>query len=261
MYLSICAIARDEDLYLDEWINFHRAVGVEHFYIFDNESSIPIKDTLSKYVSDGLVTVINYPGKSMQMCAYTHCLNVYGKLSKWIAFIDCDEFLIPKQKDTVPEILCDYEPYGGFNVSWRIFGSNGHKSKPEGLMINNYTMAIPNDHYENTHTKAIVQPEKTLRAGSNPHHCVFKPGYYSVSEDFKVVPNAWSPHCSDKLQLNHYFTKSFDEFKTKITRPRADAAHMTGRVLEDFYKFDDICTEKDECALRFVENTKNLLLK
>lgn len=260
-YLSIAAIIRDESDYLIEWINAHRAVGVEHFYLFDNESSIPVSETLKKYEDAGIATIIYYRGKSMQMPSYTHCLNVYGKESKWIAFIDCDEFLIPKEKDTVSEVLQEYENYGGFNVSWRIFGSSGHVKKPNGLVMENYTFAMPKNHYENTHTKAIVQPDKTLRAGTNPHYCVFKPGHYSVSEDFKQVSNAWTPHCSDKLQLNHYFTKSFEEFQIKIQRHRADAAHLEGRKIDDFKKFDDLCIEKDECALKFVEKTKTLILK
>ena len=257
-YYSVCAIAKEEQLYLKEWICSNLATGAEHFFIYDNKGSIPVKETLSKYIDAGLVTVIDFQGKSAQMPAYTHCLFNYGKTSKWIGFFDCDEVMIPREKNSVQEILTDYEQYGGFNVSWKIYGSSGHKTKPAGLMIENYIMSMTNDHYESTHTKAIVQPEKTLRAGTNPHYFVFKPGNHSVSEDFKLVPNAWTPHCSSKLQLNHYFLKSLEEFKIKIQRPRADAAHLDGRKLEDFYKFDNLCTVKDECALRFVQKTKDL---
>jgi len=260
-YYSICAIAKEEHLYLEEWVNSNRATGAEHFIIYDNGSSIPVVETLKKYIEAGFVTVVNFPGKSAQMPAYTHCLYNFGSTSKWIGFFDCDEIMIPQEKNSVQEILQDYDKYGGFNVSWRIFGSSSHKEKPEGLMIENYSFAMPKEHYESTHTKAIVQPEKTLRAGSNPHHFVFKPGNHSVSEDFKLVSNAWTSHCSDKLRLNHYFTKSLEEFKIKIQRPRADAAHMRGRVLEDFYSFDKLCTEKDECAFRFIDKTKKLFLK
>ena len=34
-YLSICAVYRDEGPYLREWIEFHRLVGVERFYLYD----------------------------------------------------------------------------------------------------------------------------------------------------------------------------------------------------------------------------------
>lgn len=259
-YYSVCAIAREEQLYLEDWVCSNMATGAEHFFIYDNGGSVPVQETLKQYVEAGLVTVVNFPGKSAQMPAYTHALFNFGHTSKWMGFFDCDEIMIPREKDTVQDILTEYEQYGGLNVSWRIYGSNSHQSKPEGLMIENYMLAMPKDHYESTHTKAIVQPEKTLRAGSNPHHFTFKPGFHAVSEDFKVVPNAWTPHCSNKLQLNHYFTKSLEEFKIKIQRPRADAHQLGGRKLEDFYTFDKLCTERDDCAIRFINKTKSLYL-
>lgn len=260
-YYSVCAIAKEEQLYLEEWVCANAVTGAEHFYIYDNGGSVPVKETLRKYVDSELVTVIDYPGTSMQMPSYSDCLNTFGQESKWIGFFDCDEIMIPKKTDTVSEVLKDYEIFGGFNVSWRIFGGNGHLTKPNGLMIENYTKAMSKDHYENTHTKAIVQPARTLRAGSNPHCFTFRYGHFSVSEDLKPVPNAWTPHCSEKLQLNHYFTKSLEEFKTKIQRPRADAVGLPGRQLSDFDMFNDLCTEEDACALRFVEKVKDMMDK
>ena len=43
-YLSICAIYRDEAFYLREWLEFHRLVGVERFFLYHNLS---IDDHLS----------------------------------------------------------------------------------------------------------------------------------------------------------------------------------------------------------------------
>ena len=40
-YLSILCIIKNED-YLEEFILYHYLLGVEHFYIYDNESDIPI---------------------------------------------------------------------------------------------------------------------------------------------------------------------------------------------------------------------------
>lgn len=261
MYYSICAIAKNEHLYLEDWVCSNLATGAEHFFIYDNDGQIPVKESLKQYIDAGIVTVVNFPGKSAQMPAYTHALFNFGKLSKWIAFIDCDEICIPREKNSVQEILPEYEKFGGFNVSWRIFGANGHKTKPDGIMMENYTACMTKEHYESTHTKAIVQPEKTLRAGSNPHHFIFKPGFCAVSEDFKIVPNAWTPHCSNKLQLNHYFTKSFEEFKIKVERPRADDIRLPGRKIEDFFKFDNLCTDKDEYALKFVDKAKSFYIR
>ena len=42
----ICAILKDETPYLEEWIKHHLAIGVEHFVLYDNNSAIPIRETL-----------------------------------------------------------------------------------------------------------------------------------------------------------------------------------------------------------------------
>lgn len=35
-YLPICAIFKEEAPYLPEWIEFHRLMGVERFFLYDN---------------------------------------------------------------------------------------------------------------------------------------------------------------------------------------------------------------------------------
>lgn len=63
--LSVASIIKNEPDIL-EWIEYHRLVGVEHFYIYDNESTDGLKEKLSKYIDAGIVTYIYYPGKAMQ---------------------------------------------------------------------------------------------------------------------------------------------------------------------------------------------------
>ena len=36
--LSVCAIFKDEASYLKEWIEYHKLVGVQHFYLYENEN-------------------------------------------------------------------------------------------------------------------------------------------------------------------------------------------------------------------------------
>lgn len=260
--LSICAIAKNEHFSLEEWVNYHRAVGVEHFYIYDNDSEIPVHQTLVKYVDAGLVTVVDFPGLSRQMPSYNDCLSRFGKDNQWIAFIDCDEFLVPKEGGEVPEILNKYfYNYGSLQVNWVIFSSNGHEMRPPGLVIENYTKATTSAHVDNLHTKAIVQPSRVRAAGSNPHHFVMKPGFYAVGEDFEGVPNAWSKtHRVSKLQLNHYTNKSREDFLMKISKGRADASHLPVANLNNFNKVEQAVLVEDTAILRFVEKTKALYL-
>ena len=74
MYLSLCLIAKDENTYLKEWLDYHILLGVEHFWIYDNDSTIPLAKSIQAYIEKGWVTVNTIHGKGMQLYAYDHCL-------------------------------------------------------------------------------------------------------------------------------------------------------------------------------------------
>lgn len=259
--LSISVIAKNEHLYLEEWVNYHRAVGVEHFYIYDNESAIPITQTLSKYIAAGCVDVINYPGPSRQMPSFDHCLRNFGKDNQWIAFVDCDEFLVPKKTDYVTDILDQFANYGALQVNWVLFGSNGWKERPNGMVIENYTLATNSDWNDNLHTKAIVQPQFTKGPGGNPHHFIYLHNHHAVDEQYRSVPNAWNTaHSVEKIQLNHYTNKSLEDLKDRKSKGRADGAHLPTKTLQNFEELDKASTVKETSILRFIDKTKALYL-
>src|SRR5204863_3517556 len=123
-YLSIVAIYRDEASYLREWIEFHRIVGVERFFLYDNFSVDDHREVLARYVEEGLVVVHEWPVFPGQIQAYDHCLAVHGEESRWVAFIDTDEFLFSPAGDPLPNVLRDYEEFPGVIVNWATFGSS-----------------------------------------------------------------------------------------------------------------------------------------
>ena len=73
-YLSLCCIIKNERN-LEEFIIYYILLGVEHIYIYDNESNFPIKDRLNSFFYKKYCTIINYPGKYKQIDAYNDCIN------------------------------------------------------------------------------------------------------------------------------------------------------------------------------------------
>lgn len=260
--LAACIIVKDENKWLREWCAFHKIVGIEKVYMFDNESKEPVRKTLEKEIKSGFVEVINFPGKSKQMPAYDYALIHYRKDTLWMAFLDADEFLVPMQGNDLRPVLEPYKAFGGLSVSWRLFGSGGHLTHPEEkLAIETYTMGSPLSHYENTHCKPVAQPMRVRAFGSNPHYCEFRNPYYSVNEQFQKTPNAWSNHSSEKIRLCHLVCKSKQDFEKKITHARADAAHLPGKSWNDFEKFNKLAVEEDRCMERFIPMVKEELAK
>ena len=248
--VAICCIVKDEE-YLPEWVEYHAMIGVKQFYIYDNESTTPVSETLKPYIDGGLVTVESIQGKVKQMIAYGLCLKKYGAFCKWIAFIDADEFIVPKTSNgNLPEFLLPYEPYGGLGINWLVFGSNGHIEKPAAPQIESYTRRTPNSHPLNDHIKCIVQPKYVKHVPSGPHNFHYKLGKYAVNENFIRFKGAYSAHSSNKIQLNHYYLRSKTDFKEKLQRGRADQnSPELARKMEDFYQTDTEANIVDETIL------------
>jgi hypothetical protein len=221
MNLSLCLIAKDENSYLKEWLDFHILLGVEHFWIYDNDSASPISDAIQNYIQDGWVTVNQIHGKGMQLFAYDHCIQTYGNFSKWIGFIDTDEFIVLKNGNNLQEFLKTYDQYAGLAISSLFFGAGGNESRPECGQIAGYQIRSHEDLSTNWLIKSIVQPEKVIFPIS-PHSFMFSEGNFCVNElEYRVDTQSF-PCSVTKIQLNHYYTRSAQEWKEKINRGRGD---------------------------------------
>lgn len=88
-YLSVVAVMKDELRNLPEWLDFHRRVGVEHFYLYDNNST----DGTWGYFKDEEFEDVSYFKTDMDMCqmsCYFNALTAFRDQSRWMAFIDLD---------------------------------------------------------------------------------------------------------------------------------------------------------------------------
>ncbi len=247
--VAICCIVKDEE-YLPEWIEYHATIGVTRFYVYDNQSATPLSGALKPYIESGLVVVEPIQGKAKQMIAYGHCLKKYGSFCRWLAFIDADEFIVPKTfTGNLPDFLVPYEQYGGIGINWLVFGSNGHIEKPAS-QIESYTRRLPKSDPLNDHVKSIVQPRYVKHIPSGPHHFHYKWGKYSVNENFKRFKGPYSPHSTNKIQLNHYWLRSEADFREKLIRGRGDQVSAElARKMEDFNQTNKKATIVDETIL------------
>jgi hypothetical protein len=222
MYLSLCLIVKNENSYLKEWLDYHILLGVEHFWIYDNESNIPVSKSLDTYIKLGWVTVNNIKGQSKQLFAYDHCIQTYGNQSKWIGFIDTDEFIVLREGTNLKEYLASFESYAGLAISSLFFGFGGNKTRPIGGQIAGYQLRTPEQFSQNRLIKSIVQPEKVLFPIS-PHSFLFSEGNYCVNEDRLRVDAQRFPCHVKSIQINHYFTRSENEWSEKLSRGRGDS--------------------------------------
>jgi hypothetical protein len=225
-YLSVCAIYRDEGPYLREWVEFHRLVGVEHFFLYNNGSldSDSHREALEPYIADGSVTARDWEIFPGQLPAYEDCLREHRGDSRWIAFIDIDEFVFSPSGERLPDILARYEECPGIGVERADFGTSGHRTRPPGLVIENYLRRgkFP-DPNKKTNYKVIIDPTRVARCSGfgdffyqDPTAAEGEGGrrpiYSLLVEKRLPIP---------ELRMNHYNTKSELEWRRKLQKPQA----------------------------------------
>jgi hypothetical protein len=235
-YLSICAIYRDESPYLREWVEFHRLVGVERFFLYNNLSEDDHRDVLAPYVREGLVLVHEWPHYPAQLQAYDDCLKAHRHDSRWIAFIDLDEFLFSSTLEPVPAILRDYEKHPGVVVNWVMFGTSGHVTKPPGLVIENYLRRKDYSNVMEEHVKCVVDPVRTTGPGVSAHWFRYQEGY-AVNEEYRPqdqMPFSFAPTAFSRLRVNHYARKSEEEYQRKIGRGMAHSGELKRKPPETY---------------------------
>ena len=137
-YLTLATMMKNQRRWLREWIEFHLIIGVEHFIVYDNESTDHPLEILQHYIDQGLVTYIPWPPRTVprptlpfktglekwqymwfkdsletclsndwtmhrqgpcQLAAFTDAiLRTKGGVSRWLGIWDVDEYIFPREK-------------------------------------------------------------------------------------------------------------------------------------------------------------------
>lgn len=262
--LTICAIFRDDAEFLKEWIDFHRLQGVEHFYLYNNLSEDHYQEVLKPYIDQKIVSLIEWPHASnnirewnhIQCSAYRECLKDFGKKTKWMAFLDTDEFLFCPTGQKLPSFLKKYKDFGSVGVNWVMFGTNDVETIPEGkLLIEMLTKRAPINYGPNRHVKSIVQP-KHVSDCISPHFCRLKPWKFHVDENFHLVQkNVATENVSvKKIRINHYWTRTEHFFRTTKLFRQDNWNRITQQEMERLLKTkEELNMEEDHCILQFVD--------
>jgi hypothetical protein len=231
-YLAICAVVKMEPDIL-EWVDYHRRMGCGRFYIFDSAPSFEdaMNGTLQTHIDSGLVQYTWLGGvRAPQYVAYRSCLSEHRLKHTFMAFIDVDEFIVLVNKtQSIPSLLRQYEPYGGLALNWKLFGSSGHISRPEGGVLRNYHHCVKSHHVK------TIGNLKHVAGVVSPHVLSYNATYTAVDEHFRVVSSYSNPNASfDVAYIHHYVIKSVEDFVHKLERGNAwgGGSHKTWKFFE-----------------------------
>ncbi|CAH8349853.1 unnamed protein product [Eruca vesicaria subsp. sativa] len=213
--LCVCTMLWNQAPSLREWIMYHSWLGVERWFIYDNNSDDDIQEEIELLNSESYnVSRHVWPWIKTQEAGFSHCAVRAKDECKWVGFFDVDEFYyfsthhsqgLPS-KNALSSLVSNYTSWGlvgEIRTECHSYGPSGLTSVPSQGVTVGYTcrQAYPERH------KSIIRPEMLTSSLLNEvHHFQMREGvgHVSLVESVAVV--------------NHYKYQVWETFKAKFER-------------------------------------------
>ncbi|XP_044465744.1 glycosyltransferase family 92 protein RCOM_0530710-like [Mangifera indica] len=206
--MCICTMLRNQAKFIKEWIMYHAEIGVQRWFIYDNNSEDEI-ESIIKSLSDLNYNITRHvwPWTKTQEAGFAHCALRAREVCDWVGFIDVDEFFHLPSGLMLYDVVGKYSggdsKIGELRVSCHSFGPSGLKHVPTDGVTLGYTCRM----VASERHKSIVKPEALSPSLINVvHHFHLRAGFYYLNVD------------KGKLIINHYKYQVWEVFKEKFYR-------------------------------------------
>jgi hypothetical protein len=204
--MCVCTMLRNQARFLREWITYHSHIGVQRWFIYDNNSDDDIEQVLNSMDPKRYnVSRHLWPWMKSQEAGFAHCALKARESCEWVGFIDIDEFLHFPGNQTLEDVLQNYasRPHiGELRTACHSFGPSGRTKIPKKGVTTGYAcrLAAPERH------KSIVRPD------------LLNPSLINVVHHFHLKEGARYVNIGQGVMLiNHYKYQVWEVFKVKFS--------------------------------------------
>ncbi|MEL6587084.1 MAG: glycosyltransferase family 2 protein [Pseudomonadota bacterium] len=276
---------KNEGLFLEEWIAYHKVIGFTDIVIFSNDCTDGSELMLDQLDDARVIRHFHHspaPGVAPQKNA-ARIAQEAGLFRKgdWVMWLDIDEFLVPNVGDgTVGGLLRAAPDCDALMVGWRHFGDSGRTTWPGRQICDQFTMARA--------ARDDLTPQvKTLFRWSDDIalldiHRPFLKRDVPV-EDFVAItstgdPAKWRRRTKRNIrvpfksirtpgdwwklaQVNHYCVRTPDLFQQKVQRGRgyAPGDEDQAEYYRSYYKRLNFNEARDRRILRYEAATTAMM--
>ena len=255
MKTAICAIIKDEHLFLKEWIDWHLSLGFDAIHLFEDKGSKSHEELTKEYdnvflrryeTDEELRQIIapEYGNKKQSRLYQWFCDNCN---TNWVAFIDIDEFLMFEEGWCLDRLCAEFSSAPAVFLFWKMKGASGHIKRPLCSVVEAYTEDAPFvSQDEGWNMKSLVNIDKGL--GMRTVHHANGAVCTDNTEGYEpVYSKAW---------LNHYFSKSWEDWCDRIYK-RGDV-YKGHRTLAQFFEVNPSMEHlRDELIASVAEKIPN----
>jgi hypothetical protein len=205
-------------------VAYHHLIGFGPIRVYDHDSTDDTGPRLEHLSRSGLAEHTPWsvpPDMKPQWLAYEDGLERLRRRADWIAFIDLDEFIVLPRHETVQEFLAEHGRTGAIAINWKMFGSSGHLRHDPGLVIERFRRCARRSFKGNRAVKTLARVDAI--DVPRVHTCQFRSGVEYATVDGQVLGPTEGRSASathDVVRINHYFTRSREEWAEKSARGR-----------------------------------------
>lgn len=253
MRVVVCALAKNEHRYINEWVSHYVKLGFDKLYIYDNDDSFDcqvINYIDKQYVDKFEIRNIRMLHEDkLQQKIYTNFYRTENSKFDWCLFCDIDEFLtgVDNIKDFLsqPQFKHAYQ----IRIKWKLFDDNNliERDMSKSVM-ETFTHECKFSLHRNLKQKGnLEQHGKMIVRGNIDNVIITSPHFASVERRDNVLVSILpsGKPCRSKVAieedyrnetvfLNHYMTKSLSEFiEQKMNR--TDAVYGGYHIPLDYY--------------------------
>ena len=275
--VALCAIAKNENLYIREWVEWYKNIGISKIFLYDNNEldGERFEEVINDYIESGFVEVIDKrgivksvksdkDGQTTQGLAYSDCYYSHYKEFDWIFFFDIDEYLeIYDKYSNLYEFLNDFNEYDGIRVQWKMYGDNDnvyYENKPLFERFKNESNVTYDCHVKQILNCKSIFTNKLLFCA----HGVFNKNYKFVNVLKMPCRNVYmdfKEYTDLPVYLNHFYSKSTEEFlKRKYNKTSAVSGVNNTRnfniefLKNQYFTHNKLTSEKEKMFDKYKKN-------
>ena len=256
--ICILSLIKDEQRYLEEWIEFHYSIGVNHFILVEDFNSSSHKDICDKYDFVDLYTIKDYINDDLYQNHISAFLknenNFYNNrqhsifyqfllnenenhIYDYMLFIDIDEFLNIDKFNNISELIDEFKNYDQYYFYWVTM-----KNKNPFIKLDyKYSVVDTFDigeifHFRFNRCKILLKLSKNNIEEIIKNFSLYKKKFPHRIDNlnngykFKIKSFRYST-----IYLRHYLTKSWDEYLHRLINKGESIYLSDNRTFNDFF--------------------------
>ena len=262
MQVVVCAMAKNEHLYINEWVEHYRALGFDKIYIYDNDELD--SPNIADYIKNKRnVVIYNLRGihkEKLQHETYTKFYNSHS--FGWCLFCDIDEFLVGI--DNIHDYLSKFRNVFQIRIKWRLFGDDNKITRDMSKGVKeSFNQVVKSSLNRNLVDKGNLENQgKAIVRGCLGNVVIRSPHFASFGTRNNVIPSVLpsgrkcfskvvinEDYSHETIYLNHYMTKTLTEF-LKQKMGRTDAVFGDTLKLNYYWRVNQKTPEKLEFLRR-----------